>query len=51
MTQTKKILRIGLPGFGSMGRTHTRAVRNLPFFYGELPFSADVYGGIATEVM
>lgn len=33
-------LSIGVLGFGSMGRTHTWAVQNLPFFYGELPFCA-----------
>ena len=40
----KKILRIGLLGFGSMGRTHAFAIRNLPFFYGELPFTAEIRG-------
>lgn len=40
-------LRIGLLGFGSMGRTHTWAVRNLPFFYGDLPFKA-VTAGVCT---
>lgn len=42
MEQQKKQLRIGLLGFGSMGRTHTWAVQNIPFFYGPLPFSARV---------
>ncbi len=41
MNTGKKHLRIGLLGGGSMGRTHTWAVRNLPFFYGELPFTAE----------
>lgn len=36
----KKQWNIGLLGFGSMGRTHTWAVQNLPFFYGDLPFRA-----------
>ena len=27
-----------------MGKTHTWAVQNLPFFYGTLPFSAKVVG-------
>lgn len=44
----KKTLHIGLLGFGSMGRTHTWAVRNLPFFYGELPFSATTLGVCTT---
>lgn len=43
----QKCLRIGLIGFGSMGRTHTWAVRNLPFFFGELPFRA-VTEGVCT---
>ncbi len=34
-------LRIGLIGFGFMGKTHLWAIRNLPFFY-DLPFSAEV---------
>ncbi len=46
----KKTLRIGLLGFGSMGRTHTWAVQNLPFFYGELPFSARIAGVCTTSL-
>ncbi len=43
-----KKLRIGLVGFGFMGKTHLYAVRNLPFFYamgdmpGALPFEAEI---------
>ena len=37
-----KILRIGMVGFGSMGRTHAYAIRNLPYYYGALPFSAEI---------
>ncbi len=48
MNTSKKQLRIGLLGFGSMGRTHTWAVQNLPFFYGELPFSAQIHGVCTT---
>ncbi len=48
MQETKKIIRIGLLGFGSMGRTHTWAVQNLPFFYGELPFRAEIHGVCTT---
>ncbi len=43
-------LRIGLLGFGSMGRTHTWAVQNLPFFYGELPFCAETAGVCTTSL-
>ncbi len=38
----KKILKIGMLGFGSMGRTHTFALKNLPFFFPSLPFSAEL---------
>ena len=44
----KKTIRIGLLGFGAMGRTHTWAVQNLPFFYGSLPFSCEVVGVCTT---
>lgn len=44
----QKCLRIGLIGFGSMGRTHTWAVRNLPFFFGTLPFCARTEGVCTT---
>lgn len=44
-----KQLRIGLLGFGSMGRTHTWAVQNLPFFYGDLPFEATTLGVCTTS--
>lgn len=43
-----KELHIGLLGFGSMGRTHTWAVQNLPFFYGTLPFRAKTLGVCTT---
>ena len=46
--QSKEI-RIGLLGFGSMGRTHTWAVQNLPFFYGDLPFRALTAGVCTTS--
>ncbi len=48
--QKKPEIRIGLLGFGSMGRTHTWAVRNLPFFYGELPFRA-ITAGVCTTTL
>lgn len=46
----KKEWNIGLLGFGSMGRTHTWAVQNLPFFYGTLPFSARIRGVCTTSL-
>lgn len=37
-----KNIRIGLLGFGAMGKTHLYAINNLPYFYASLPFSATV---------
>lgn len=44
----KKHLRIGVLGFGAMGRTHTWAVRNLPFSYAGMPFTAETVGVCTT---
>lgn len=49
-TTQKKTLHIGLLGFGAMGRTHTWAVNNLPFFYDELPFCAKTVGICTTTL-
>ena len=35
-------IRIGLIGYGAMGRTHAYAVRVLPFYYRALPFTAEI---------
>lgn len=48
MSQCKK-LRIGLVGFGSMGRTHAYAAHNLPYYYHPLPFSAEIAGVCTTS--
>lgn len=37
-------MKIGLLGFGSMGRTHAWAVDNLKYFYKDLPFDAGIEG-------
>lgn len=37
-------MKIGLLGFGSMGRTHAWAVDNLKYFYKNLPFEAKIAG-------
>lgn len=42
--EDKKSVKIGMLGFGSMGKTHTFAVRNLPFYYENLPFDAQIAG-------
>ena len=38
------LIKIGMIGFGAMGKTHTYAVQNLPFFFDTLPFSAKIEG-------
>ena len=40
----KREIRIGLLGFGAMGRTHAFAVANLPFYFNDLPFRATIHG-------
>lgn len=40
----KSTLKIGMIGFGVMGKTHTYAVQTLPFFFSDLPFHATVAG-------
>ncbi|MBO7149153.1 MAG: Gfo/Idh/MocA family oxidoreductase [Clostridia bacterium] len=37
-------MKIGLLGFGSMGRTHTWAVENIRFYYKKPPFEAKIAG-------
>ena len=49
-SSNKKQLRIGMLGFGSMGKTHLYSIQNLPFFYGSLPFDASVYGVCTTSM-
>lgn len=41
-------IKIGLIGFGFMGRTHAWCVNNLNYFYRDLPFSAE-YVGVCTS--
>ena len=46
----KKPLKIGILGFGSMGRTHTFVINNLPFFYPDLGFDVEVAGVCTTTI-
>ncbi len=41
-------MKIGLLGFGSMGKTHSWCIKNLNYFYKDLPFIAE-YGGVCTS--
>lgn len=45
-----KTYRIGLLGFGAMGQTHAYAIHNFPYFYRELPFSAQIVGVVTRSV-
>ena len=42
------VLKIGMLGFGSMGKTHTYALKTLPFFYPSMPFGIEL-GGVCTK--
>ena len=44
----KKELRIGLCGFGAMGKAHAFCVDNLKYYYGDLPFDALIRGVCTT---
>jgi len=46
----KQQIKIGLLGFGAMGKTHAFAVQNLPFYCEGLPFTAGIHG-VATRSM
>ncbi|MBE6580067.1 MAG: Gfo/Idh/MocA family oxidoreductase [Ruminococcaceae bacterium] len=46
----KNNLKIGIIGFGAMGKTHAYAVQNLPFFFGNLPFRATVEGVVTRSL-
>lgn len=45
----KKHLRIGIVGFGAMGKTHAYSVASLPYFYEDLPFRTSVRGICTTS--
>ena len=45
----RKTLNIGMVGFGSMGKTHSYAIRNLPHFFGKTDFTARVAGLCTTS--
>ncbi len=45
----KKHLRVGIAGFGAMGKTHAYSIASLPYFYEDLPFHASVRGICTTS--
>ncbi len=44
----KRDIRIGLIGFGAMGKAHAYAIQNMPLFLPNLPFTAHI-SGICTQ--
>lgn len=46
----KKQLKIGLIGFGAMGKVHSYCVSNLKYYYSSLPFEAEIYGVCTTNI-
>ena len=45
----KKHLRIGMVGFGAMGKTHAYSIASLPYFYSPLSFTVAVHGICTTS--
>lgn len=50
MSTQKKEIRIGLVGYGFMGKTHAWAIANLPFFFENLPFTAKITGVVTRSM-
>ena len=50
MSNPKKEIRVGLVGYGFMGKTHAYAIHNLPFFFENLPFTVKI-DGVVTRSM
>ena len=50
MSLEKREIRIGLLGFGFMGKTHAYAVSALPFFFDSLPFTARITGVVTRSM-
>ncbi len=50
MAETKREIKIGLAGYGFMGKTHAYAVSALPFFFENLPFRAKITGVVTRSM-
>lgn len=50
MPEKKQEIRVGLVGYGAMGKTHAWAIANLPFFFEDLPFTAKVTGVVTRSM-
>ena len=42
-------MKIGLIGFGAMGKTHAWCVENLKYFYRDIPFAAEISGVVTSR--
>ena len=45
-----KKLKIGLLGFGAMGKVHSYSVENMKFYYSSLPFQTEIVGVCTTSI-
>lgn len=50
MSAEKREIRIGLVGYGFMGKTHAYSVSALPFFFEQLPFTAKITGVVTRSM-
>ena len=50
MPEAKKLIRVGLVGYGFMGKTHAWAIANLPFFFEDLPFTVKITGVVTRSM-
>ena len=50
MPKEKKVIRVGLVGYGAMGKAHAWAIANLPFYFEDLPFTAKVTGVVTRSM-
>ena len=46
----KKIINIGIIGFGAMGKTHSYSIENLKYFYSPLAFHPHILGVCTTSI-
>lgn len=50
MAQNEREIRIGLVGYGFMGKTHAFAVSALPYYFDDLPFRARITGVVTRSM-
>lgn len=50
MCSGKQHIRVGLLGYGFMGKTHAYAISALPYFFDSLPFTASIAGVVTRSI-